>query len=76
MGSLALSEYPALPPLPAHGQSLRLPHRARGCHDRYRVTADGDADALGQSHYGHLCRYGTRLAPALSGGHAREAEGS
>ena len=71
--TFALQEHPALHRLPAHHQ-LRSPvHRAAWLAGRHRTAAHRDADALGEPHYGHLCRPGAGFHPAQRERDEREA---
>ena len=73
VGSLALSQYPEVPAVPADDQRGGLPHRPAGLADRHRVAPDHHADALGEPHHGYLRRRRARLAAAQRAGHERQA---
>ena len=73
VGTFALSQYPEVHTLPDDHQRGCLSHCPHRGIPGYRVASHRHADAVGEPHYGYLCRLGFGLAAARRAGDARQA---
>ena len=64
VGTLALSQHPAVYPVPNDHQRGGLPHRVAGRSDGHRVAAHCDPDAVDQPHHGYLRCHGLGVVAA------------